>query len=145
MAKKKAKNKKEHLEPAEDVVELDEAIEDEDVDKADETDSVESSHENRVDSQSEEEDEAVLKAQTELIEKTIKSIIKAGKEKGHLTYEEINDALPDEIISPARLDSLLMTLDELGVQLLDEADIEKGVDEDFEEEAEKVGRGDGEG
>ena len=52
-----------------------------------------------------------------MIEKTIKAIIKTGKDKGHLTYEEINDALPDELISPARLDSLLMTLDELGVQL----------------------------
>ncbi len=83
-------------------------------------------------------------ARAEVIEKTIKSIIKIGKEKGHLTYEEINDALPDEVISPARLDSLLMTLDELGVQLLDEAEIEKDTDDDFEEEDDKVGRGDGE-
>ena len=90
------------------------------------------------------EDQPRIAAQNELIESTIKAIIKVGKEKGHLTYEEINDALPDEVISPARLDSLLMTLDELGVQLLDEADIEKGVDEDFEEETEKVGRGDDE-
>ncbi len=82
-------------------------------------------------------------ARAEVIEKTIKSIIKSGKEKGHLTYEEINDALPDEVISPARLDSLLMTLDELGVQLLDEAEIDKDADDDFEEEVEKVGRGDG--
>ena len=58
-----------------------------------------------------------------------------------MTYEEINDALPDEIISPARLDSLLMTLDELGVQVLDEAEVEKDTEEDFEE-ADKVGRGD---
>ncbi len=92
-----------------------------------------------------EPDETFMAAQTEVIEKAIKAIIKTGKEKGHLTYEEINDTLPDQLISPARLDSLLMTLDELGVQLLDEAVESKDVDdEDFEEEAEKVGRGDDE-
>jgi hypothetical protein len=66
-----------------------------------------------------------------------------GARKGYLTYEEINDALPDEIISPARLDSLLMTLDELGVQILDEADVEKDADETLRK-PNKVGRGDDE-
>jgi RNA polymerase primary sigma factor len=91
-----------------------------------------------------EEDELLLAAgRKEIIEQVIGTIIKKGREKGYLTYEEINDALPDEIISPARLDSLLMTLDELGVQILDEADVEKDADEDFEE-TDKVGRGDDE-
>ncbi|MHC4552503.1 MAG: RNA polymerase sigma factor RpoD [Planctomycetota bacterium] len=89
-----------------------------------------------------EPDDALIAAQNEVIEKVIKDIIKTGKDKGHLTYEEINDTLPDQLISPARLDSLLMTLDELGVQLLDEAIETKVEDDDFEEEAEKVGRSD---
>ena len=88
----------------------------------------------------EEEEELILAAgRKEVIEQVIGAIIKKGREKGFLTYEEINDTLPDEIISPARLDSLLMTLDELGVQILDEADVEKDTDEDFEE-TDKVGR-----
>ncbi|MHC4525501.1 MAG: RNA polymerase sigma factor region1.1 domain-containing protein, partial [Planctomycetota bacterium] len=87
-----------------------------------------------------EEDEAVVAARNEKIEKTIKSIVVKAKEKGFLTYEELNDTLPDEIISPARLDSLLMTFDEMGVQLLDEADVTKDGDEDFED-ADKVGGG----
>ena len=88
-----------------------------------------------------EPDETFMAAQDEVIEKAIKDIIKVGKEKGHLTYEEINDTLPDQLISPARLDSLLMTLDELGVQLLDEAIESKDEDdEDFEDETDKVGR-----
>lgn len=89
-----------------------------------------------------EDDESALAAgRKEKIEQVIGAIVKKGREKGYLTYEEINDALPDEIISPARLDSLLMTLDELGVQVLDEAEVEKDTEEDFEE-ADKVGRGD---
>ncbi len=89
------------------------------------------------------DDPAKAAGRKELIEKVIGTIIQKGREKGFLTYEEINDTLPDEIISPARLDSLLMTLDELGVQILDESDVEKDTDDDFEE-TDKVGRGDDE-
>ncbi len=78
-----------------------------------------------------------------LIEERIAAIIRKGKEKGYLTYEEINDDLPDEIISPARLDNLLMTLDEAGVQLIDETDLPRHrkeareeTDEEFTKEAE---------
>jgi len=68
-----------------------------------------------------------------LAESTIKSLIEKGKKKGYLTYEEMNEDLPDEAISPNRLDSLLMTLDDLGVQLLDEAEVAKKEQEDFAE------------
>ena len=83
------------------------------------------------------ESEASKAARKEKIEKTIKAIISKAKKRGFLTYEELNDTLPDEIISPARLDSLLMTFDEMGIRLLDAADAVKG-DDNFEE-ANKVG------
>lgn len=80
-------------------------------------------------------------ASEETIEAMIKAIIEKGKKRGYLTYEEMNDELPDEAVSPNRLDSLLMTLDELGVRLLDESEAPSSegesfdVDEDvFEEE-----------
>ncbi|MHC4122009.1 MAG: RNA polymerase sigma factor RpoD [Planctomycetota bacterium] len=63
----------------------------------------------------------------------VKAIIEKGKKKGFLTYDEINDDLPDEAISPARLDSLLSTLDEIGIKLLDESDAEVDPDDSFEE------------
>ena len=68
-----------------------------------------------------------------LAEGMIKAIIAKGRKKGYLTYEEMNDELPDEAITPNRLDSLLMTLDELGIQLMDEADVEKRGEDNFEE------------
>ena len=68
-----------------------------------------------------------------LAEGMIEAIIKKGKKKGYLTYEEMNDELPDEAITPNRLDSLLMTLDELGIQLMDEADVEKRSEDAFQE------------
>jgi len=79
----------------------------------------------------------------EKTEQTIKAIIAKAKQKGFLTYEQLNDALPDEIISPARLDSLLMTFDEMGIQLLDEADLDKN-DEDEFEAADKIGHSESE-
>jgi len=68
-----------------------------------------------------------------LAEGTIKAIIAKGKKKGYLTYEEMNDELPDEAVTPNRLDSLLMTLDEMGIHLIDEADAEKRGEDAFEE------------
>ncbi|MBE0537773.1 MAG: RNA polymerase sigma factor RpoD [Phycisphaerae bacterium] len=66
----------------------------------------------------------------------VKALIEKGKKKGYLTYEEMNDELPDEAITPNRLDSLLMTLDEMGIQLVDEAEAQKKEEPDFEEEEE---------
>lgn len=66
-------------------------------------------------------------------EAIIDKIVEKGKKQGYLTYEEVNDELPDEAISANRLDNLLMTLDELGIQLLDESDVPKRGDDGFEE------------
>ena len=46
-----------------------------------------------------------------------------GTSRGYLTYEELNEKLPDEVVSPDKLDSLLMMIDEMGIKLIDEGDI----------------------
>ncbi|MGB8226189.1 MAG: RNA polymerase sigma factor RpoD [Sedimentisphaerales bacterium] len=66
----------------------------------------------------------------DVIEDKIKLIVEKAKKKGYITYEEMNNELPDESISPARLESLIMTLDEMGITLLDEAELEKQKDEE---------------
>ena len=70
-------------------------------------------------------------------EQQIKMLIEKGEKKGFLTYEEMNEDLPDEAVSASRLDGLLETLDEMGITLLDEADVEsqqlrKAQEEEFE-------------
>ena len=57
------------------------------------------------------------------LDASVKKLIAKGKERGYLTYEEMNDDLPDEAVSPDKLDSLLMTLDEMGIELIDESDV----------------------
>ena len=72
------------------------------------------------------------------VEQQIKALIEKGRKKGYLTYEETNEELPEEGINPARLDSLLATLDEMGIKLLDEADVAKQTQEEFEETKESL-------
>ena len=72
-----------------------------------------------------------------LAEGQIRALIEKGKRKGYLTYEEMNEELPEEAVSPTRLDSLLMTLDEMGINLLDEADVQKRVEEEEFQSAEE--------
>jgi RNA polymerase primary sigma factor len=76
----------------------------------------------------------------DIVQAGIEAIIEKGRKRGYLTYEEMNEELPDEAVTPNRLDNLLMTLDEMGVNLLDEADLQKEQkelqlpDEGFDEE-----------
>src|SRR5206468_3406503 len=53
----------------------------------------------------------------------VKALLDLGTSRGYLTYEELNERLPDEVVSPDKLDSLLMMVDEMGIKLIDEADV----------------------
>ncbi len=79
-------------------------------------------------------DGAELSASTKFkdAELQIKAITEKGRRKGYLTYEEMNEDLPEDMVTPDRLDSLLATLDEMGINIIDESDVEKHAGEEFE-------------
>ena len=52
-------------------------------------------------------------------EHDIDNLIETGKEKGYLTYGDVNDMLPDEIGSADDLDDLMTTISGQGIDLLD--------------------------
>ena len=54
-------------------------------------------------------------------------LVTKGKAQGYLTYEELNELLPDDAIAPDRLDALMQQFDELGIELLDETEGNKHV------------------
>src|SRR5271170_7826641 len=58
----------------------------------------------------------------EEVDLRVAAIVTLGKTRGYLTYEELNERLPDEVVSPDKLDSLLMMIDEMGIKLIDETD-----------------------
>ena len=51
----------------------------------------------------------------------IKKLIDAGKEKGYLTYDQVNDLIPGDVHSPDDLDDLLTTIGTQGIDVLDSA------------------------
>jgi len=67
----------------------------------------------------------------------IDNLIEVGKEKGYLTYGDVNDMLPEEIGSADDLDDLITTIGTQGIDLLDSPKF--GHDKEFElEEGEDV-------
>jgi len=77
----------------------------------------------------------------------LKNLIKLGKERGFLTYSEINDHLPDDLVDAEQIESIITTFSDMGIQVYDAApDAETLLisenapavvpDEDAEEEAE---------
>jgi RNA polymerase primary sigma factor len=51
----------------------------------------------------------------------IKKLIDVGKEKGYLTYDQVNDLIPGDVHSPDDLDDLLTTIGTQGIDVLDGA------------------------
>jgi len=49
----------------------------------------------------------------------LKQLITVGKEKGYLTYDELNQALPENLISPEKLDDMMMIFDEMDIEIVD--------------------------
>ena len=51
----------------------------------------------------------------------LKRLIDIGKDKGYITYEELNDDLPDDAVSSEYIDDLMMMFEELDIMVIDEA------------------------
>jgi RNA polymerase primary sigma factor len=58
------------------------------------------------------------------LDEGIKTLLDLGKRRGFLTFDQVNDLLPDEATSPERIHSLLETLDEMGIELINEDEAE---------------------
>ena len=50
----------------------------------------------------------------------LKQLMEAGKEKGFVLYDEVNELLPDDMAAGPELDELLADLDGAGVEILEE-------------------------
>ena len=51
----------------------------------------------------------------------LKNLIALGKERGYLTYAEINDHLPDDMVDAEQIETIISTFSDMGIQVFDEA------------------------
>ena len=49
----------------------------------------------------------------------VKQLIDIGKEKGFLTYDEVNDVLPPDMVSPDQIDELMLMFGEMDIEIVD--------------------------
>ena len=51
----------------------------------------------------------------------LKNLIVLGKERGYLTYAEINDHLPDDMLDAEQIEGIISMINDMGIQVYDEA------------------------
>jgi RNA polymerase primary sigma factor len=51
----------------------------------------------------------------------LKNLIVLGKERGFLTYAEVNDHLPDDMLDAEQIESVISMINDMGIQVYDEA------------------------
>ena len=62
-----------------------------------------------------------MKTTTEAHKKALNSLITIGKEQGYLTYSEINDLLPEDLLTPEQVEPIVTILEEMDILVADEA------------------------
>ena len=60
----------------------------------------------------------------EKLDEGLKTLLDMGKRRGFLTFDQVNDYLPDEASSPEKIQGLLESLDEMGIELINEDEAE---------------------
>jgi RNA polymerase primary sigma factor len=68
----------------------------------------------------------------------LRRLISIGKEKGYLTYDEVNSALPDELVSSEKIDDMMMIFDEMDIEIIDSSQKGKVLKEKIDKDAERL-------
>jgi RNA polymerase primary sigma factor len=90
----------------------------------------------------------LTQAEQEARRTRLKTLIMLGKERGYLTYAEVNDHLPDEMLDAEQIEGIISMINDMGIQVYDEAPDAEALlmnettaqvaDEDVVEEAEQA-------
>jgi RNA polymerase sigma factor (sigma-70 family) len=71
-------------------------------------------------------DEAVEGVLLDTLTASVKKLIARGKERGYVTYDELNAALPSEQVSSELIEDTMATLNELGINVVESEETEDG-------------------
>ncbi len=64
--------------------------------------------------------DVATEVQIDPIEASVLDLLDKGGKQGYLTWEELNKRLPDEAISPDKLELIMLRLEEAGIEMIDE-------------------------
>jgi RNA polymerase primary sigma factor len=70
----------------------------------------------------------------------IKELVRLAQEQGYLTYGDINDALPENLVTPDDLDEIYQKLRNLEIEIVDQAEVDRVKQPEPEEEQEDKSR-----
>ncbi len=59
------------------------------------------------------------------IEQSVTRLIDNGRKRGYITWEEMNESLPDDAVSPEKLEAVLNRIEQSGLKVIDEIEAEK--------------------
>ena len=68
----------------------------------------------------------------------VRDLLRLAKEQGHLTYDDVNDALPDHMVTAADLDQVHSKLRAMEIDVIDPAELEQGKQNEADDDEETV-------
>ena len=71
----------------------------------------------------------------DLSDAAVKKLIKTAKKRGYVTYEEVNAVLPSEEVSPDQIEDIMAMFSDMGINVVDEDEVEEAEPETAEEES----------
>ncbi len=72
----------------------------------------------------------------DLLDAAVKRLIKAAKVRGYVTYDEINEVMPPEEVSPDQIEDIMTMFSDLGINVVDADEVEESGTEPIDEEEE---------
>src|SRR5271166_4791958 len=72
----------------------------------------------------------------DLLDAAVKRLIKAAKVRGFVTYDEINEVMPPDEVSPDQIEDIMTMFSDLGINVVDADEVEEAGAEPIDEEEE---------
>ena len=80
------------------------------------------------------QDSAAEAQDNDAAQQTLKTLMRLGKERGYVTHDELNAALPTEDFTSEQIDDFMSTLNEMGVSVVEAADSDDSSENEGEEQ-----------
>jgi RNA polymerase primary sigma factor len=71
-------------------------------------------------------DEQEAEVSLDMSQAAVKKMIADGKERGYITYEQLNTVLPPEQVSSEQIEDVMSMLSEMGVNIIEDDEVEEG-------------------